>query len=602
MAIKQTTQIDPVAFSIIASGFVNLVDEIVSSVRRSCMSLALWVGDFSGSIMNADGDLVSQGTRDLSAHVGVLQPCTKAVIEDFGKENLRPGDVYVYNDPYRGGTHLPDMTFIRPVFWDGRLIAFAVTKGHWSDVGGSTPGSMDAMADEIYKEGLFMPPVKLIDQGVLRKDVEKLILSNLRLEEECAGDMRAQIQGTGTGEQRLHQMIEKYGLDTILAAFDECIDTSERQLTDEILNCPEGTWEAEDFLDYDPKYPERGPVRVHVKMTLTHSPPRILYDVRGSGPPTHAAMNATESSSLGALVAATKYIFPKPFLNVGWHRVISAIFPDSSVLNVRRPQACCGETSGAYEKVIRAVIECWSQIKPERSFAGNFNVNYFLGGGRESRPGFGDKYFMFYHWHNGGWGGRFEKDGRDGGSPIFGAGLVAQSIEHMEKVWPIFIEKHTSLRDSMGAGKWRGGVGTEAILRIETEGGATMSYVCDRGKYGPGGPPGLFGGERAIHEGVTKNIGKPNEKYLDVYFSNVQVDEGETMHHYSSGGGGYGDPLERDPKAVLEDVLDDFVSVERARTSYGVVINALDPDVLHYEVDQAATSKLRSEMRKNHLP
>ena len=180
--------------------------------------------------------------------------------------------------------------------------------------------------------------------------------------------------------------------------------------------------------------------------------------------------------------------------------------------------------------------------------------------------------------------------------------LVAQSIEHMEKVWPIFIEKHTSLRDSMGAGKWRGGIGTEAILRIETEGGATMSYVCDRGKYGPGGPPGLFGGERAIHEGVTKNIGKPNETYLDVYSSNVQVDKGETMHHYSSGGGGYGDPLERDPEAVLEDVLDDFVSVERARTSYGVVINVLDPDVLHYEVDQAATAKLRSEMRKNDLP
>ncbi len=599
MAIEQRTKVDPVTFSIITSAYINLVDEMVNTVKRSCMSLAIFVGDFSGGMMNADGELVAMGTRDISVHVGAIQPSTQACIEDFGKEKIYPGDVFVFNDPYRGGTHLPDMTFIRPVFWDGELVAFTATKGHWSDVGGSTPGSMNAMADEIYKEGLLVPPMKIYERGELRHDVEKLILSNLRLEEECGGDMRAQVEATKTGEARLHQLIGKYGIETILGSFEENLDLTERELIAELQQYPEGTWEGEDFVDYDPKYPERGPVRVHVKMTLTHNPTHIVYDVRGSGPATHSGMNGTLASSFGGLVAATKYVFPKPLLNAGWLRVISAEYPESSVLNAVRPQACCGEVSGAYEKVLHAVVRIWSQLRPERVFAACFNLEYFMGGGYDDRPDQDNRYFMYYHWHNGGWGARYGLDGRDGGAPLFGCGLQQQSIEHMERIWPIFLEKYSSKRDSMGAGKWRGGVGTESRLTVENSSGTIMSYVCDRGKYGPGGPPGLFGGKRGIHQGVTKNLGKDNEEYLDVYFSNVSVGQGESMYHYSAGGGGYGNPLERDPRAVLEDVIDDFVSIEAARNEYGVVIEAVDPDILDFRIDEKATAAVRLEMSQN---
>ena len=284
MATTERTRLDPVTFSILSSAFVALVDEMVSTVQRSCLSFSIYVGDFSGGLMDADGDLVAEGTRDISVHVGALQPSTKAILEDFPEDEMKPGDVFMFNDPYRGGTHLPDMSFIRPIFWDGKRIGFTCQKGHWLDVGGSIPGSMDALATEIYQEGQDIVPAKIVEEGVPRHDVVNNLLSNIRVPVESAGDMWAQIEATKTGERRLFEMIGKYGLDLVLAAMQGTMDHTERQVIAEVLMCPEGTWEAEDFIDGDPNAPEKGPIRVHAKLTITHNPPKLIYDVRGSGP------------------------------------------------------------------------------------------------------------------------------------------------------------------------------------------------------------------------------------------------------------------------------------------------------------------------------
>ena len=589
--------LEAVTFSILSSSLVSLVDEMVGALTQSCMSFVIYVGDVTGGMLNADGALVAQGTRDVAVHVGALQPSTEAVLEDFGAEAMAPGDVYVYNEPYRGGTHLPDVTFISPVFWDERLIAFTATKGHWSDIGGSTPGSMNALAEDIHQEGLVIPPLKLIDAGTWRRDVEKLILANLRLPVISAADMTAHIEAARTGERRLGALIEKYGLDTVLATFEETIGHSARELAAEVEQCPEGTWEAEDFMDYDPKDPDGGPVRVHVKMTIAHDPPRITYDVTGSDPPVRSGMNGTRASSFGALVAGTKYIFHEPLLNAGWLRIIDAVFPEQSVVNCVPPMACCGEVSGAYEKITTCVARLWAQVRPERSFAGNFNLEYCTAGGIDDRPGRNDAYWVYYHWHTGGWGATEGSDGRDLGAAIFGLGILNQSIEVMERMWPLSFERFAAVRDSMGAGRWRGGAGVESILRFENRGGVRLSYIADRGLRGPGGPPGLFGGGRGIPIDLCRDIGTPQETQLDIYFADEHIPKDGTFQHVSSGGGGFGDPLEREPAAVREDVLDSFVSLEQAAAGYGVVILERDAQLLDYAIDGDATHALRAKMR-----
>ncbi len=598
MTTRERIKLDQVTFSILSSSLVNLVDEMVSTVQRSCLSFSIYVGDFSGGLMDRDGNLVAEGTRDVSVHVGALDPSTKSTIEDFPRDQMKPGDVFMYNDPYRGGTHLPDLTFIRPVFWEGEVVSFTVSKGHWLDVGGSTPGSMDSLATEIYQEGQDVPPTKIIDGGVPQQDVINNLMSNIRVPLESGGDMWAQIAGTQTGEKRMHELMEKYGSDVVLSAMQETIDHTERQVIAEVLKCPEGTWESEDFIDYDPKFPEKGPVRVHAKMTIQHNPPKIIFDVTGSAPPTHSGMNGTHASSFGAIIAGSKHIFPWILLNNGWLRVIEAKYPKASVLNAPRPYACCGEVAGSFCKLIHVVINCWSNIKPKRAFATSFNLEYFMAGGYDDRPRMDNKYFIYYHWMTGGHGGMYGQDGRDATMPLFGMGCTNQSMEMKERQWPVTLTHFNHKTDGMGAGQWRGGCGLDSAIRIDNQDGVIMSYCGDRGKYGPGGPPGMFGGKRAIHQGVNHNPGRDNEKWLDVMFSGVPVEKNDILHHYTQGGGGYGDALLRDPNAILEDVIDEFVSIEKAREDYGVVIDAVDPEILDYRINSEETEKLREEMRK----
>ncbi|OUM88813.1 MAG: methylhydantoinase [Bacillus thermozeamaize] len=589
--VNNKVKLDPVTFEVLKNGFINLVDQMAEQILRTCYSFVIYNRDFSSALCDADGNTVMQGTQDISVHVGTLHLTAKAVIEDFG-DDIHPGDVFLVNDPYRGGTHFNDVRVIRPVFYNDKLIAFMQSNGHWADMGGSVPGSFDINSKDHYGEGVRIPPVRIWSKGKYLSDVANLIVSNMRVPEERLGDLRAQAEATKVAEKQLIRLVEKYGLDTVLTAFEEVQDYVERLTRAKLKELPNGTWETVDYIDMDPELGD-GLIPIHVKMTIKDG--EIYYDLEGSHPYIGCFLNSAFGSTLSALYAGTKTFFPDVPLNSGFYRVIHTHLPENSVVNAPWPVAVTGFCSGAYEKIMNACFELWSNIIPERALACSFNLEYLLIGGWDKRANY-DRYFMWYDWMAGGHGGRSDRDGANALSPVFGLGLSIQPCEGQERLSPVITTKHEIIPDSGGPGKYRGGCGVEKGGILTKVKDTVMSYCCDRSRSVTWG---LFGGLPSYPHGAWLNPGKENEQFLGAIFSNVKVKEGDSFTRPSAGGGGLGDPLQRSPEAVLEDVIDGYVSIERAEKDYGVVIREIDRDLDQYEIDMEATQRTREYIRNN---
>lgn len=585
------SKLDPVTFEVLKNAFVNLVDQMSEQILRTCYSFVIYNRDFSSAFCDAQGNTIMQGTQDISVHVGTLHLTAKAVIEDFGGD-IHPGDVFLVNDPYRGGTHFCDVRVIRPVFCEGELIAFMQSNGHWADVGGSVPGSFDVKSQDHYGEGTRIPPVRVWSKGVYLSDVANLLVANMRLPEERLGDLRAQAEATRVGENQLLQLIKKYGKETVLTAFEEVQDYVERLAKSKIAGLPHGTWETVDYIDMDPQAGD-GLIPIKVKMTIQDG--MIHYDLSGSHPYIGCFLNSGYGASFSAVVAGTKTFFPEVPLNSGFYRVLKVELPENSVVNAPWPVAVTGFCSGAYEKIMNAIFELWSNIMPERALACSFNLEYLLIGGWDRREGY-NNYFMWYDWMAGGHGGRNGKDGANALSPVFGVGLSIQPCEGQERLSPVITTNHQIINDSGGPGKFRGGCGVEKGGILTQIDRTVMSYCCDRSRSITWG---IFGGLPSCPHGAWLNPGNENEQFLGTIFSNVKVKEGDSFTRPSAGGGGFGDPLERDVHLVLEDVIDGYVSIERAKKDYGVVIREIDKEIDLYEIDEEATKKEREYIRNN---
>ncbi|MGE5703347.1 MAG: hydantoinase B/oxoprolinase family protein, partial [Clostridia bacterium] len=375
------SKLDPVTFEVLKNAFINLVDQMSEQILRTCYSFVIYNRDFSSAFCDAQGNTIMQGTQDISVHVGTLHLTAKAVIEDF-KDDIHPGDVFLINDPYRGGTHFCDVRIVRPVFYEGELIAFMQSNGHWADVGGSVPGSFDVQSQDHYGEGMRIPPIRMWSKGVFLKDVANLLASNMRLPEERLGDLRSQAEATLVGERQLLQLIKKYGKDTVLTAFDEVQDYVERLAKYKVSQLPNGTWETVDYIDMDPLKGD-GLIPIKVKMTIKDD--TIAYDLNGSHDYIGCFLNAGFGSSFSAVVAGTKTFFPEIPLNSGFYRALTVELPENSVVNAPWPIAVSGFCSGAYEKIMNAIFELWSNIMPERAIACSFNLEYLLIGGWDKR-------------------------------------------------------------------------------------------------------------------------------------------------------------------------------------------------------------------------
>lgn len=580
------TSLDPVTFEVLRNAFITIVDQMAEQVVRTCYSFVVYNRDFSNCLCDAQGNTVAQGNQDLAAHVGTLHYTCKAVIEEFG-DDIHEGDVFMINDPYAGGTHMNDTRVLIPIFHDGVLLAWSQANGHWADMGGSVPGSFDVTAHEMFKEGIRIPPVRFWRRGEYCRDVARLVAKNTRDPEAIIGDMDAQTQACRVGERELLRLVERYSRETITTAFAEIQNYVERSVRQRLRDLPDGSWATVDYVDQDPTKPE-GMIPVCVKMSIRGD--EVEFDLTGSHATIASMYNCAFGGTFAAIVTAMKTFFPEVPLNSGFYRPLSVTVPDNTIVSAAWPVAVSGFVM-PFEKIVNSVFELWSGLMPERAIACGFNQEYLQTGGYDAR--FPDRpYFMLYDWLSGGWGGRNGKDGLGTTSSCFGAGLQIQPVEGQERMCPVRTDRFEIVTDSAGPGKSRGGMGLEkagTILAVEN---CVFSYFCDRERsisWGiEGGLPSSPHGLWLDQDGETK--------FLGAVFSGVPVSEGAHFRRGTSGGGGYGDPLLRDPVKVLTDIEDDYVSVERARSDYGVVVRVIDPDLAQYEIDWPATETTRAEI------
>ena len=583
--------LDPVTFEVLRNAFISTVDQMAEQILRTCHSFVIYARDFSSALCDKHGDIVAQGNQDGAAHVGTLHFTAKAVIAAF-EDDIHPGDVYVVNDPYLGGTHFSDVRVIRPIFAGEELIGFAQSNGHWADIGGTVPGSFDVRAKEHFGEGLRIPPVRMWGKGTYRKDLARLIVSNVRAPNDSEGDLHAQAEATRVAEQEVLRLVEKYGLDTVLRAFTAVQDYVEIVTRQRVAELDDGVWEGEDYLDSDPGMGE-GLIPVRVKMEIRGD--EIHYDLEGSHPVIASLYNSAFGGSFSGVVCGTKFFFPDLPLNSGFYRVLNVdLGPEGTVVNARWPAAVTGFLF-PYEKIVNVLIEMWSSIMPERAMACSFNSEYLQIGGRDLR---GDeaRVFMWYDWLNGGWGGRNGKDGANATTGLFTGNLECQPVEGQERLSPALHTEWQLMTDSGGPGKFRGGLGVRKSVRMAAMEDAVISYVCDRGRSIVWG---IDGGLPSCPHGLelARSDGEKPE-HLGVAFAGVPVEEGDSFSRPSSGGGGYGDPLDREPARVAEDVADGYVSFERAKTDYGVILDQAGPESADYTVQVAATERERQGIRR----
>ena len=585
---QQNSSLDPVTFEVLKNSFITTVDQMAEQIIRTCHSFVIYNRDFSSGLNDAEGNSVAQGNMDIASHVGTLHYTCMAVVERFADE-IRPGDVFMINDPYAGGTHFNDVRIVRPIFVDDELIGFAQSNGHWTDVGGSVPGSFDVLAKEMFREGIRITPVRLYDEGKFRADLANMIAANTRDPGSIIGDMMAQSEATRVAERELLRLVKKYGRDTVVAGFAAVQDYVEQATRQRIAALPDGTWESVDYVDRDPGAGE-GLIPVRVKLIIKGD--EVTYDFTGSHGTIATLYNSAYGGTFSAVVAGMKTYFPDLPLNSGFYRPINIIAPENSIVDARWPVAVSGFLM-PFEKIVNSIFEIWSDIVPERGMACAFNLEYLLLGGRDLRTE-DRRIFMFYDWLPGGWGGRNGKDGCNVTTACFGTGLMTQPVEGQERLCPVMADHHQILADSPGPGKYRGGAGVLKTGLVGEADDTVISYICDRERSVVWG---IKGGLPSMPHGLwIRRKGQDNREWFGSMISDEPIGAGDVFGRATAGGGGMGDPLEREPEAVIRDVEDDYVTLERAKKDYGVVLDVIDVDLAKYEVNREATKAARAEI------
>src|SRR6185437_6729962 len=474
--------LDPVTFEVLKNSFITSVDQMAEQILRTCYSFVIYNRDFSSALHDADGNSAAQGNQDIAVHVGTLHFTCKDVMRHFDGD-MHEGDVFAINDPYAGGTHFSDVRLIRPIFAHGKIIAFSQSNGHWSDVGGSVPGSFDVAARDMFREGLRITPVRLFDKGRFCRDVAHLIASNTRDPVSIIGDIQAQAEATQVCEREILRLVGKYGRETVETGLGAVQDYVERAVRQRLAALPDGEWETQDFIDRDPAGKE-GLIPIKVKLTIRGD--KAIYDFTGSHPTIGSIYNSAFGATFSAVAAGMKTFFPDLPLNSGLYRVIEVVAPSDTVVSAKWPVAVTGFLM-PFENMINSIYEIWSGIMPHRAISCTFNIEYQLTGGNDARSP-EKPIFMFYDWLPGGWGGRNGKDGANVTQASFGTGMLSQPVEGQERGAPILTTEFEAVTDSGGPGKWRGGVGARKASILREGENTVLSYICDRERAVVGGP------------------------------------------------------------------------------------------------------------------
>jgi N-methylhydantoinase B len=577
--------IDPITLGVIWGALGSIAVEIGTTVHRTAYSEQAREGqDFSVALFDRQGRMVAQGPYS-PGHMGAMSFAVKNALAVHPVETLRPGDGILLNDPLLGSGHFPDFFVTQPVFHRDELVGFAVNIVHHTDVGGQRPGSQGVTGIfDYFQEGLRIPPTKVWREYREDSAVIGIIAANTRTPDRVLGDLRAQRAALRVGELRLLELVERYGRDTVFAAMEEILARTEAAMRAAIRTIPDGVYSFEDWLDdYGPDTP---PLRVAVTVTVAGDAMTIDYE--GSSPQTPSGLNSYINYTRSYSYAAAKCL-TDPFgpMNEGALRPVTVRAPEGSFLNPR-PPAGGGPRALICYRIFEAVLGALAPALPERVAAAASHMANPTFGGRDRARG---RSFVAYELVLSGTGARATRDGCEAMAWAFNASNIP--VEAQEARHPIVVERFELIRDSGGPGTFRGGCGVRRDMRFLADQGK-LTNLTDRQRFPPWG---LFGGRPGRPGRTVINPG-PDER---VVHSKESTDYryGDVISFQQAGAGGYGDPLSRDPERVLEDVRDDYVSVEAAGRDYGVVIVGDGPD-LH--VDEAATRELRTALRARALP
>jgi len=556
------SDLDPVTLAVIQNGLQQVCDEMDLAFVRSAFSPVISEAlDRSDGIYHKDsGDLIAQGDLGLPVFVGTMQFGTRCVIERA--KDLTPGDVYIVNDPYLGGTHLMDVRFAKPFFYKGELFAWLANTGHWPDTGGAVPGGFSANATEVEQEGLRLPPVKLYKAGEIDEEILSIILSNIRIADQRIGDIKAQAAALTVGEQRFTHLLDRYGADTVNAAISELRARAAQQMRAKIETIPDGTYHGEAYVDSDGVVDE--PLKIDMKIHKEGS--ELYFDMSGSSPPCLGPMNSVIATTRSSIYLAMKHIFPEVPINAGTFEPLHIKDPEGTFLYAKYPRPVSGCAAEVSQRIAEAVFAALVKAIPETLFAAPAGTsgNLCIGG---NDPENGRSYVM-YVISGGGYGGSPKGDGLSNGCSTIGISKTTP-IEVMEQYYPVLFEEYSLHEGSGGAGKARGGFGVNYKVRLR-RGTARASMVMDHGR---GGPLGALGGEDGgVNKVVVERQGK---SYVPPHLSKDQdilIGPGDAIHVSTPGGGGYGSPFERGYDAVARDLARGYYTVEEVTKRFGVAV------------------------------
>jgi N-methylhydantoinase B len=563
---EAATLTDPATFEIVKNSFYKIAEEMRVVLAKTAYSPILKsAGDYSCGVFDGRGEMVAQGP-DLPIHLGSMPDAVRAVVAAFAAD-VHDGDVFVHNDPYFGGSHLPDVNVVRPAFHDGRLLGFACLRAHWPDVGSATPGSYGAVTD-IYGEGLRMPPLRLVSRGVLNGDLEKVILANVRTPDERKGDLGAQLAATLRATERLAALARRYGGEQLIGYMTQVMDYSDRLMRAALADLPDGEGAFEDFCDGDGIADDASgaDARFRIRLAVRKRADRLIVDFAGTDPQVKGPMNAPLSVTASGVFCGLKTaIDPNNLVppNSGCWRSIAIRAPKGSVVNAEFPAPVVYANHEISHRVADMVMGALAGFMPDQVMACSQGTSAILTlGGVDPRTG---RRYVSYETVKGGFGARPTKDGIN----VIASGIsntMNTPVEILEMAFPVRVERYEIEADSGGVGRYRGGCGARRVWRM-LEGADATGALCMERMTSP--PFGLLGGKAGAPAVVTLTTPDGATRHLPSKGA-FAAPAGSLVDMRTPGSGGFGPAAERDPAAIGRDLVDGYVSDQAAQRDYGI--------------------------------
>jgi N-methylhydantoinase B len=573
---------DPITFELVKNALASIADEMAVTIVRTARSFVMKEAmDFSTAICNAAGQMVAQGLC-LPLHMGSIPSAMEALLARYGGQ-FQPGDIYALNDPYEGGSHLPDIFVFKPIFAGARLAGFSCCIGHQTDIGGRVAGGNACDSTEIYQEGLRIPPVKLYDRGVPNETLFRLLEKNVRVPATVVGDIMAEVAACRSGEREFLKLVERYGVNALQDYMQELLDYTEELTRAELRALPDGEFAFADYIDDDGITPD--PITIQVR--IRKSGDALSADFTGTSPQCKGAINAPLSWTNSCLYACIRSILdPSIPNNAGYFRPLTVIAPEGSFTNCVTP-APVAARGLAGMRITETIFGALAKMLPDKVFACEVagDTGITIAGYHQDRTP-----FVFLEFLYGSWGGSPSRDGVDACASL-AINYSNTPAELIEVEQPLMIEQYGYVSNSGGAGQFRGGLALVRDYRFLAD-EAYVQVRCDRYKFLP---YGLHGGKDGTPANNILNPDTEKRQLPSKFLMNVK--KGDVFRTILAGPGGWGDPLKRDPALVAADVRNEKITADYARREYGVVV-----DERTWTVDVRATEALRKTLRREGAP